>query len=62
VPEQEAVGLRTKRCGQQAAACFSWAEKVSLDTDRERLLDMAARWLELAKEAEAQDQMHIKRE
>jgi hypothetical protein len=46
---------RAKQYREQAAACLEWANKMSLQSDRARMMDMAARWLDLAKEAETKE-------
>jgi len=38
---------------RQAAACLEVAQRVSVQKDRERMTEMAQRWLELAQKAEA---------
>jgi hypothetical protein len=38
---------------QRAADCIDDAQRMSLRSDRERLMEMAQRWLDLAKLAEA---------
>jgi hypothetical protein len=35
-----------------AAQCLEMAERMSLNTDRARMMEMAQRWLDLAKQAE----------
>jgi hypothetical protein len=35
-------------CRREAIACMEIAERMSLRVDRERMLDMAMQWLELA--------------
>jgi hypothetical protein len=37
---------------EQAAACLQWASKMLTPNDRQQLLDMAERWLALAKDVE----------
>ena len=39
---------------RMAASCLEVAERMSLDADRARLLEMARQWLDLAREAEAE--------
>ena len=46
---------RAKQYREQAAACLDWANRMSLESDRVRMTDMALRWLDLAKEAEAKN-------
>ena len=41
---------------RQAALCLEVAERMSLDDDRARVIDMAKRFLELALEAEAKNE------
>jgi hypothetical protein len=38
-----------------AASCLEVAERMSFKADRARMMEMAQRWLELAKQAEAAD-------
>ena len=38
---------------KQASACLEVAERMSLQEDRARMVEMAHRWLELAQKAEA---------
>jgi hypothetical protein len=40
-------------CLRQAAACIEVAERMSVEADRARMVELAQRWLEMAKEAEA---------
>jgi hypothetical protein len=46
---------RTKaaECLREAAACIEVAERMSVQTDRARMVEMAQRWLDMAKDAEA---------
>ncbi|HZP79728.1 MAG TPA: hypothetical protein VFB45_26580 [Pseudolabrys sp.] len=37
---------------RQAAACLQVAERMSMDSDRRNMVDMAFRWLKLAEEAD----------
>jgi len=37
-----------------AASCIEVAERMSLHADRDRLLEMAQHWLDLARKAEAE--------
>jgi hypothetical protein len=39
---------------RQAAACIEVADRMSLQEDRARMTEMAQRWLELARKAEAE--------
>ena len=39
---------------RQAAICFDLAQRISLKEDRERMMQVAEHWLELAKRAEAE--------
>jgi hypothetical protein len=41
---------------KQADACLEVAERMSLSTDRVRMLEMAQYWLELARKAEGAEQ------
>jgi len=43
---------KAKRYREQAKACLDAAERMSLDDDRARMLQMAQQWLELAIKAE----------
>lgn len=43
---------RANHFRRQAASCFAWAERMSLEADRSRLLDMASGWLDRAAEIE----------
>lgn len=43
---------RAEEYRRQAAACLEVAERMSLETDRARILEMARRWQELAQRAE----------
>ena len=47
-PQDKAAEYR-----QQAAACLEVAYRMSLDADRALLLEMAKRWLDLARQAQA---------
>jgi hypothetical protein len=40
-------------CLRQAAACIEVVERMSVAADRDRMVEMAQRWLAMAKEAEA---------
>jgi len=37
---------------REAASCLEVAERMSLSADRARMMEMAQRWLDLAKKAE----------
>ena len=37
---------------REAAACIAVAERLSVGADRQRMMEMAQRWLNMAKEAE----------
>jgi hypothetical protein len=37
---------------KEAAACLEVAERMSLEVDKQRMLDMALRWLDLAEQAD----------
>jgi hypothetical protein len=37
---------------KEAAACLQVAERMSVDADKQRMLDMALRWLDLAEQAD----------
>jgi hypothetical protein len=39
---------------RQAAICFDVAHRISLKEDKERMMQVAEHWLELAKQAEAE--------
>jgi hypothetical protein len=39
---------------RQAAICFDLAQRISFKEDRERMMQVAEHWLELAKRAEAE--------
>ena len=39
---------------RQAAICVDVAQRISLKEDREQMMQVAERWLELAKRAEAE--------
>ena len=39
---------------RQAAICLDVAQRISLKEDREKMMQVAERWLELAKRAEAE--------
>jgi hypothetical protein len=41
---------------KQAAACLDMAARISLQTDRIRVVEIARRWLELAQQAESKNQ------
>jgi len=46
-------GDRAAEYRKLAAQCLEVAERMSLRADRERMMDMATRWLEMARKAEA---------
>ncbi|HZP79736.1 MAG TPA: hypothetical protein VFB45_26620 [Pseudolabrys sp.] len=46
-PEDKAAEYR-----REAAACLEVAERMSLESDKQRMLDMALRWLDLAEQAD----------
>ena len=48
VPQDKSADFR-----RQAAACLEVAKRMSLREDRERMAEMAQRWLDLARQAEA---------
>ena len=39
---------------RQATICFDLAQRISLKEDKERMMQVAEHWLELAKRAEAE--------
>jgi hypothetical protein len=41
---------------RQAAACLEVAERMSLEEDRARMIEMAEHWFELARRAEAESE------
>jgi len=41
---------------REAASCLEAAERMSAATDRARLMEMAQRWLELARAAESESE------
>jgi hypothetical protein len=47
-PKDEAAEYR-----KQAASCLEVAERMSLHSDRQRMIDMSLYWLELAEKADA---------
>jgi hypothetical protein len=48
-PKDQAAEYR-----KQAAACLEVAERMSLDVDKQRMIDMSLYWLELAENADAE--------
>jgi hypothetical protein len=49
------VNSKAAEYRKMAASCMEVAERVSLKADRARMIEMAQRWLELAKLAESHD-------
>jgi hypothetical protein len=47
-PQDEAAEYR-----KQAAACVEVAERMSLNSDKQRMIDMSLYWLSLAEKADA---------
>jgi hypothetical protein len=46
-PENKAAEYR-----REAASCLEVAERMSLEADKQRMLDMALRWLDLAEQSD----------
>ena len=47
-PNDDAASYR-----KRAASCLEVAERMSLDSDRQRMIDMSLYWLEMAEKADA---------
>jgi hypothetical protein len=46
---------KAAECRRQAAICLDVAQRISLKEDKDRMMQVAEHWLELAKRAEAED-------
>jgi hypothetical protein len=49
-------GRRAKECRKQAAACLEVAGRMSIIADRDLMMQMAQQWLELARQAEVEEE------
>jgi hypothetical protein len=45
---------KTEEYRKMAAGCIEVAQRMSLKDDRDRMMEMAQRWLDLARQAETQ--------
>jgi hypothetical protein len=52
----QAMGNKADEYRRNAQACLAMAQRVSKREDRVQMMEMAQRWLDLARQAEAKDQ------